>query len=247
MGGKMGTLRETSLISFEITNRCNMQHIHEKCPINCRKYKVKEQSLDKWSIVRTIKMAKKMGFSGMVAFHYYNEPLLEKDLILSIMAEDPSCKYLLWTNGLLLSRNVLENKFLEQFTLVCITCYDKVDMPFFQEIRDYYNNVQIFDWELDDRLEIYNKRVANPLSCKRPLFEIPIDFYGNIHLCCMDWNNSYIIGNIFQEDFTNIICSKKYQNIIKMCKRRIIDDEICPLICKTCDKMWVSYPRYYDK
>lgn len=243
----MKILKKTSLLSFEITNRCNMQHIHDKCPINCRKYNEKEQSLDKQSVVRTIKMAKELGFSGMVAFHYYNEPLLEKDLILSIMAEVPECKYLLWTNGLLLSRNVKDNEFLKRFTLVCITCYDKADMAFFQEMSDYYKNVEIFDWELDDRLEIYNKNVANPLSCKRPLFEIPIDFYGNIHLCCMDWNNSYIIGNIFREDFTNIMCSQKYQNLIKMCKQRIIDDKICPPICRTCDKMWVSYPRYYDK
>lgn len=242
----MKPLEKTSLISFEITNSCNLQSFHEKCPINCRKYQISEQTLDKQNIVCTIKAAKKMGFSGMVAFHYYNEPLLKKKLILSIIDEIPECKYLLWTNGLLLSRKVEDNAFLRKFTLVCLTCYDKDNMVFFQELSNYYKNIEIFDWKLDDRLEIYSKTQPNRLSCKRPLFEIPIDYYGNIHLCCMDWDNSYTIGNILKKDFTDIVNSEEYQNLISMCRKRLIDQKTCPPICKTCDKVWVSYPQYYN-
>ena len=240
-------LTETSLISFEITNGCNLQNMHDKCPINCRKYKTKGKSLDKLSVVRTIKKAQEMGFTGMVAFHYYNEPLLKKDLVLSIIDEVPNCKYLLWTNALLLSRKVEENEFLKKFTKVCITCYDRADMEFFQQLSSYYKNIEIFDWELDDRLDIYCKTKPNKLSCKRPLFEIPIDYCGNIHLCCMDWDNSYDIGNILVENFEDIINGEKYQELIRMCKGRLIDEKVCPKICKTCDKMWVSYPHYYDE
>jgi len=242
----MKRLGETSLLSFEITNHCNLQHKHDMCPVNCRRYYKEGKALDKTSIVQTIKKAREMGFTGMVSFHYYNEPLLKKDLILSVMDEMPECKYLVWTNGILLSRNVKENQFLKRFTKVCITCYDIKDMPFFEELRDYYKNIEIFDWELDDRLEIYNKTNVNRLSCKRPLFEVPIDYYGNIRLCCMDWNSSYNIGNIFEEDFINIINGKKYQELIAMCKQRLINEDNSPKICKTCDKKWVSYPHYYD-
>ena len=224
-----------------------MQHVHGKCPINCREYKITEQKLNKLSIVRTIKAAKELGFNGMVAFHYYNEPLLKKDLMISVINEVPDCKYLLWTNGLLLSKNIQENDFLKKFNLVCITCYDAENMTFFRELSNYYKNVEIFNWELDDRLEIYNKTKSNLLSCKRPLFEIPIDYYGNIHLCCMDWNNTYVVGNIFNDMFSDILKGEKYQNLIKMCNQRLLDEKICPVICKTCDKMWVSYPKYYEE
>lgn len=242
----MKVLEETSLLSFEITNRCNLEHVHDKCPINCRQYQHIGKTLDKDIIVQTIRAAQEMGFTGMVAFHYYNEPLLKKDLILSIIEEVNDCKYLLWTNGLLLSRNIEENDFLKKFTHVCITCYDEKDVPFFQALSDYYKNIELFDWELDDRLDIYNKNKPNRLSCKRPLFEMPIDYYGNIHLCCMDWNNSYSIGNIIDHELSEILHGERYKNLISMCKRRLIDDNVCPPICKTCDKMWVSYPHYYD-
>jgi len=197
----MENLRITSLISFEISDKCNLQKLHPKCPINWRKYKIKEKHLNKDLIVKTIKQAQENGFIGMVAFHFYNEPLLDIDLILQIIDEVPYCKYLLWTNGLLLDRKVENNEFLRKFTKICITCYDIKDMPFFQALKDYYKNIEIFNWELDDRLEIYNKKGNNEFSCKKPLFEIPIDYYGNIHLCSIDYNNSYNIGNIIQEDF----------------------------------------------
>jgi len=242
----MENLKTTSLLSFEISNKCNLQKLHPKCPINLRQYKVKEKTLNKEIIVKTIKQAMDHGFTGMVAFHYYNEPLLNKDLILEIINEVPTCKYLLWTNALLLDRKVENNDFLKKFSLVCITCYNKKDMPYFETLKNYYKNIDIFDWELDDRLEIYNKKVENNLSCKRPLFEIPIDYYGNIHLCCMDWNNSHAIGNIFKEDFIDILNKEEYKSLIKTCKGRLLNNDICPKICKTCDKMWVSYPKYYD-
>lgn len=239
----MNYLSETSLLSFEVTKFCNMMKEHDKCPVNCREYKNRDFHLDEKSIVNTIKEAIKMGFSGLVAFHYYNEPLLEKELILRIINQVPEARYLLWTNALLLNRKVEENDFLLKFSKVNITCYNVEDMPFFTDLSNYYGNIEIFDWELDDRLEIYEKDKDNNLSCKRPLFEIPIDYHGNIHLCCMDWKNEYQIGNIFIDSFTNIIKGKKYQNLLKECQGRRFSEN-CPVICKKCDKFWVSYPKY---
>ena len=31
-----------------------------------------------------------------------------------------------------------------------------------------------------------------------------------------------------------------------MTKGRLIDKNICPEVCKHCDKVWISYPKYYD-
>ena len=85
----------------------------------------------------------------------------------------------------------------------------------------------------------------NTLACKRPLFELPVDYYGNIHLCCMDWNNQFKIGNIFDTPLDEIVCSNEYQKLMEQSSKRLLD-ESCPEICKKCDKVWVFYPKYYD-
>lgn len=240
----MFNLSKTSLLSFEISDKCNLMSAHDKCPINKRCYSNKKNHLDKQSIIDIVISAKKLGFNGMVAFHYYNEPLLNKDLIEEIINALPNTKFLLWTNGLLLDRTVENNELLSKIKKVCITCYDRKDMHFFEALSSYYKNIEIFDWELDDRLEIYNKTTRNDLSCKRPFFEIPIDYYGNIHLCCMDWNNQFKIGNVFEKEFEKIILSNEYQSLLESLSKRILSQD-APNLCKTCEKMWVSYPKYY--
>lgn len=242
-GVAMGILLETSLLSFEVTPFCNLMKEHKECPVNFRTYNNTEYSLNENSIVETIKEAINLGFTGLVSFHYYNEPLLEKDLIIRVMKLVPEARYMIWTNGLLLDRRVDNNEFLRKFAKVNITCYDPKDMPFFKDLDVYYGNIEIFDWELDDRMFIYDKEIINVLSCKRPLFEVPIDYHGNIRLCCMDWKNEYHIGNIFIDGFSNIMQSDSYANLLSMCRKRMWNDK-CPEICKNCDKVWVSYPKY---
>ena len=236
----MYDLSKLSLLSFEIGDRCNLQHIHDKCPINCRTYKNTERCLDTDTILDSIQMAKKLNFDGYIAFHYYNEPLLYLDRILEIINRAPNNKYLLWTNGLLLDRIPENNEFLSLFEYICITCYDPKNMPFFLRIKDIYKKVEIFDWELDDRLNAYDRPYCNKISCKRILFEIPIDYYGNVHLCCVDWNNQFQVGNIFDKSLYDIVRSDVYQSITKMSHKELIDEN-CPDICKRCNAVWEKY------
>ena len=241
----MFDLSGLSLLSFEICCACNLQKEHMECPINKRTYADTRYHLETDIVVESIKRARRLGFRGMVAFHYYNEPLLRLNEILKIMDIVSEQDFLVWTNALLLDRDVCKNEFLRRFKCVCITCYDPDDRPFFEALKEEYKNIEIFDWELDDRLEIYRSMKENTLACKRPLFELPVDYYGNIHLCCMDWNNQFKIGNIFDTPLDEIVCSNEYQKLMEQSSKRLLD-ESCPEICKKCDKVWVFYPKYYD-
>ena len=241
----MFDLSGLSLLSFEICPTCNMQKEHVECPINKRFYADTRYSLDVDIVAESIKRARKLGFKGMVAFHYYNEPLIQLNKILKIMDIVPEQDFLIWTNALLLDRDISKNKFLKRFKCVCITSYNPNDIPFFEALADEYDNIAIFDWELDDRLEIYRSTKNNILACKRPLFEIPVDYHGNIHLCCMDWNNQFKIGNIFDTPLDDIVCSNEYQKLMQQSRKRLLEDS-SPEICKKCDKVWVSYPKHDD-
>lgn len=243
----MYDLSKTSMISIEIGTKCNMKDRHKECPINYRKIVNKRCSLTVSAVNENIiTQAKKLNFSGYFAFHLFNEPMLDVDLILKIIEMNPTEKYLLWTNGTLLRRNVEGNDYLKKFKMVCITCYDKVNMPFYKLLNEHYGNIKIFPGIMDDRMDIYTREHENHFSCKKPLFELVIDHYGNILLCTFDYDNTYSIGNVFDVDLVSIVNSKRYQNILKFAHFRILDQKECPEICKKCIEPWITYPHYFD-
>ena len=242
---KQFDLSKTTLISFEINNDCNMKQLHKECPINIRKYK-KKKALTSEKIIECIKQAKEIGFNGYITFHNYNEPLISKDQIIGIINEFPTEKYLLWTNGLLLDRNVTNNSYIKLFNLIYISCYNTEDMPFFEDIKTFHGRVHIEKITMDDRINIYQRMPTNNIACKRPFFDLPIDHYGNVHLCCFDWKNEYEIGNIFDSSLHEIVYSKIYQGLLAAAEKRLLDLNNCPDICKKCSAPWVSYTKYYD-
>lgn len=239
-------LSKTTLISFEINNDCNMKHLHRECPINTRKYRKKEKTLTSKIIIECINQAKDMNFNGYITFHNYNEPLISKEEMLSVIDRLPQEKYLLWTNGLLLDRDMKKNEFLKKFKLIYISCYHPGHMAFFKEIQAFHGRVHIEEIKLDDRLDIYSREPDNIIGCKRPLFDLPIDHYGNVHLCCFDWNNEYEIGNIFYSSLKDIIHSDRYQKLLASSEKRLLDLNSCPVICKRCNAPWITYTKYYD-
>lgn len=240
----MFDLSDTMILSFEIIDDCNLKYCHTKCPITVRKSDNAKYVLNTEKIIQCMQQAKNLNFNGYIAFHLYNEPLIAKEKMLFIIEKLPDFKYLLWTNGLLLDKVVENNNFLKKFDLVNISCYDKVNLDFFQQIKKFHGKVHIFCEGLDDRLDIYTREYENLFGCKRPLFEIPIDYAGNILLCCNDWNNSFKIGNVFESMFEEIILSPKYQELLECSKKRLLDQKICPPICKKCNNPMITYKRY---
>lgn len=234
-------LSSTTILTFEVGSKCNLSELHVKCPINIRNYKYKGKPLSVDMIVSTIQQAQNLNFSGFIAFHYYNEPLIKKEMILQVIEQLPNQNYLLWTNGLLLDRVIENNQFLNLFSKVVITCYAQENMSFFKELQSKYQQITILEHELDDRVQSYSRSHNNTFGCKRPLHELPIDYYGNLHLCCYDWNNTYEIGNINMKSFNDIICDEPYQKVLKNTKKRLLDVNTYPEICQKCDKPRIRY------
>ncbi|MCK4258888.1 MAG: SPASM domain-containing protein [Halanaerobiales bacterium] len=240
-------LSKAKILSFEIGEDCNLKKIHDKCPINKKQYDKRFGSLTTEKIIQSIEEAQKLGFAGYVAFHHYNEPLLYLDRILEIINAKKDCKYLLWTNGTLLSRNVEENDFLNEFDKIIITCYNENNRPFFEKIKEHYKNVYVGSGALDDRLECYSSDYINEIACKRVLFEIPIDYYGSVHLCTTDWNNTHKIGNINETSFEQVILGEAYQSLVRNAKKRLLDRDFCPDICKRCKEPYITLKLFDDK
>lgn len=231
----MENLKNTLILSFEVGNDCNLKNMHPKCPINIREYRKRDIPISVEKIVESIKYAKEMKFSGYIAFHHYNEPLKYIDKILKIIEMNGDDKYLLWTNGILFDRHIKNNQFLRKFNVVYISCYYDNYREFFKKLQFEYGNIKILDVQLDDRIHTYDRIFKNQIGCKRPIIELPIDYFGNIHLCCYDWNNEYEIGNINDSNLKEIVQSNIYQKILLNVKKRLLDITDCPNVCLNCD------------
>lgn len=241
------TLENVKILSIEIGDSCNLSHIHNKCPINKRKYKNKKKRLTKEKVIEIIDEATKLGFKGHIAFHYYNEPLLYKEKMKEIILCRPDVKYLLWTNGLLFDEQIEKNDIIELFEDTVITCYKPEKMIFFEKLAKYYRNIHIVSWELDDRLVVYEQPKICQENCQRAIFEFPIDYYGNVHLCCEDWNNEYELGNVYECSLKEIVNSIEYVRTQKMNTELGLDYEMCPEICKKCSSIDMRQDIDIDK
>ena len=184
-------------IAFEVSNSCNLSYAHKKCPIN--KKKCGDQPVSDAIIINFIKFCKKHGWNGKLTFHYYNEPLINRGRILYLL-KNSGVQCDLWTNGLLLKPN--DVNFISLFHKVIITEYDPNHVKQFRHLP----NVQIGGGNLDDRIKVYEKPVSyNPFTCLRVYNEIPIDYHGIVHLCCVDWDAQVKIGDLKKDKFEDVL------------------------------------------
>lgn len=232
-------LSKHKTISFEIGIGCNLKNVHLECPINKIKRDPNRKTLTPDIICEAMDQAIELNFDGYFAFHNYNEPLLYIDKIQEIIQRRPNCKYLLWTNGLLIKDIEEKGYSLDLFQKIVITCYNMDNMKYFEEIKERHPDVVIGIADMDDRLDIYNSTYKNEFSCKKPFVEMPIDHYGEVNLCTHDWNNSCKIGNIIEDSLKKIVMGEHYQKIMNS-TRKLGISENCEEVCKHCAYAYIT-------
>jgi hypothetical protein len=89
------------MVNIELGDKCNLTKIHPKCPSNAERPPGRELTDEViLKIVREI--YEEWGFRGFIAWHFYNEPLLQMKRMFNLMeqirADFPNSRFLLWTN-----------------------------------------------------------------------------------------------------------------------------------------------------
>jgi hypothetical protein len=189
-------MKNLQLISFEVTDKCNMSHAHPWCPSNreSRYTRVGGFPATDEQFISFLNAAMSEGFAGLVGFHYYCEPTLDIERCKRLAHEihDLGLRTLLWTND---PTQKPDGNF------------DEVNATDYSDPQNLSLNNKPF--EHDDRLNIYGAEpieAENYLPCYRPaILEMPIDFYGEVHLCCGDWGAEVDIGNIRTDNHLHII------------------------------------------
>ena len=228
-------MKYQQLLSIEITTACNLGKAHVKCPNQSPKryrYVNTMRPLTDDAIVSLVcRMYRDFGFRGIVAWHYYCEPLCAAERMFRLMkrirGHCPEARFLLWTNGTQLDRDL---SVYDVFDGIVITYYGVGNESRMKSLKARRpEKVFLACWPLDGRLNI--EGVETNLPCTRPFAEMPIDYYGNVHACCYDWCGGVPLGNVWTQSLEQIV--SRWQSFrAKLVGPLMAPD--APGVCRSC-------------
>ena len=200
-------LSTTQFLIFELGPMCNLGAWHKKCPNITRKPTSPTRLRDD-QIIQSIHEARdKFNFTGLVGWHYYNEPMIEHKRMYDIMQKCGG-RYVLWTNGKIQP----QDDRIGLFEKIVVSQYDdeELHMDYYYGETERYpykgcKDVQFIKPRFDSRLEDTTKNPPNNRKCFRQHIEMIIDNWGTSHLCCQDWRREVGMGNIHENSFEQLV------------------------------------------
>ena len=224
-------MKRLRLLSHEIGTECNLAAEHAaKCPMSVDRYENVNTSriLGDDLIVSNVEYVYSLGFTGFLAWQYYCEPLLFIDRIEGLFEKIkkvvPEAKHLLWTNGVLIDREVDAAR-LKFFSSIIISGYEQRD---WSKTIQTLPQINLIRGRLDKRLRVCE---FSRNRCYRPCGEMIVDFYGNHRLCCGDYKGTASDLNVYTDGFAALVDRHLYFR--DMLEIEPLSD-LAPKICFTC-------------
>jgi hypothetical protein len=236
------------LLVFEIGEGCNLGHLHDRCPnhMGVDRYERLDCShlLDDATIIETAKtFYGQHGFAGMVAWHYFCEPLLYAERMFGLIARIrhavPQSRFLLWTNGTQLPSDCAA---FAVFDRIQVTDYDDDESPrHLEALRRACPRVDVQWAQFDGRLTGLGEPPGSDRPCKRPYTEFVVDCFGNVHLCCQDWRGLASPGNVLRDGLD--ACVAKWRTLARsVVGERMTPD--APEACRRCERRYAEATAY---
>jgi len=193
-------------IAFEISVGCPLSKLHSGiCPISDKhrwdKLDTSRPMSDELIIDSCETAYHQLGFRGWITWHNFNEPMLEFDrienLILQLRERISTFRTEVSTNGEVLPDDLKRMKCFDRIRLKNYTGRDQ------SALLASHPNVE------HDATPFLDERMASPViqnqhRCRRMYDELPIDFYGNGHICAGDWQGNVPIGNIWDDGIEDV-------------------------------------------
>ena len=238
-------------IEFETTSYCNRKCNY--CPnVEYERFGADSDFFMPENIFKTlIQQLKDMQFEGKIAPHLYGEPLIDPRMVewIAYMRKHlPSSKLKIVTNGDYLTENKYKalrsagldvlfiskhSKKLKKATLKLLDSLSKDELEEHIVLNDFYtdfNDDQSMFTNRGGDIEIEKKQNSlPPIWCGYATYPV-INTFGDIVLCCQDYQNLYISGNIMERHLHDIWWDPKNINL----RRRIFQGYYDLDICQNC-------------
>jgi len=234
---RKGIFKSTNIETYAFCNRkCYFCFNNERFPD--RDKGIMEEGL----YYKIIDELASINYAGRISPHFYGEPLLDKRLTKFVAYARKTCPYAhirFGTNGDFLTRDLLVELVDSGLSRVVITNYDDVRKENLIKLSQEFSQYVVLRSYKDIRLVnragvIFDKESQNiDKPCLRPCSQLVINWKGNVLLCCNDYYERYVFGNVNDKSIFEIWTScelKKYRELLqKQGGRRQVD------ICRNCD------------
>jgi MoaA/NifB/PqqE/SkfB family radical SAM enzyme len=218
-------------VSLELSNLCNYSHMHKKCPVS--KY-TEKKILDSAVIYKTLDELASYGYNGEIAFHRYNEPMIDKrffDLVEYTNKHLPYAKISILTNGSFLNQEMLHKMEAYKIWFLTVSSYTFKEHDRLIQLKTSIP-YKVYFSHLDDREDIYARNEINsPLPCYATLRDVTVNCYGFLSICCLDWKNRFTFGNLADHSMKELLNSEEFLEI----HRDLFNGRRNLGICKRCD------------
>ena len=205
---------EFSVVEVEVNSRCNRACSY--CPVSVLPIPDVPRYMSDAVFDRLLSELAKRDYAGKFSFHFYNEPLIRKDLerlVEKVARNLPRAYRLLYTNGDLLTdarhRSLLEAG-IDRFL---VTSHSGDLVP----PRDRQTVQYPDDLVLTSRAGLVQvgKRMALPMGrpCWAPTDMLIVTVTGDVVLCCEDATRSMKMGNVMESSLDDLWHSPQFVRI----------------------------------
>jgi hypothetical protein len=212
-------LERVDRVTLELSNLCNYSKLHAKCPAHAISA---PEILPRRIVLDVLDTLGQAGFGEgrYLAFHVYNEPLLDPrfaSFVEYARRRCPKLNVILWSNGWYLYEGLALELIQLGVTHFSITAYSDEEHVRFERLASrlkeqlvrpehvpplpvYFRTMRMR--ELDERMsEDFVVLEPTGRPCFQPLSDLTIWASGAIGLCCLDWARSVEFGCVNEEGF----------------------------------------------
>jgi GTP 3',8-cyclase len=199
-------------VEVEVNSRCNRRCTY--CPVSLNPHPDVPRMMDATVWNRLIAELSRLDFAGRFSYHFFNEPLLRRDLedlCRDVKSSLPQAVQVLYTNGDRLSNARYRSLRAAGVDVLVVTSHSGASHP----SREGQILQQPVDLRLTNRGGLLT-HLPTPTSetqhlpCFAPSEMLIVGVTGDIHLCYEDATRTHVMGNIMRQPVDEIWYSAEF-------------------------------------
>ena len=202
-------------VELEVNSRCNRKCSY--CPVSIMPFPQVPRLIQERVLSAFIERLKEIDFDGRISFHFYNEPLIHKDLegiVRRVLRAVPKCRPVLFTNGDLLTQQRYDSLVDAGLQMIVITSHSgKSHPPRPKQIVQFSHDLVLTN--RGGKMEDLPRATEWDFSqrCYAPSEMLIVTITGEVVLCYEDADRSHVMGNICDQSIIEIWNSKNYSRV----------------------------------